>query len=678
MTACCQGSSYVPSGIESTLSAPGRLRCRLNCTLRYEMSTRALARPLEKIHAQAVTRPPRRVHLRSCGSPWCATACWRERRDDRVQADHLDLRAHRADRGASHVEIRPRVAGLRHRASTTARAPRLHAGAVLFTIDARPYQAALDRATAELARARARAELARLEAARAESSSPPARSRAPSATQRLARRRRPRPSVAGRRSDGRSSHGSTSSSRRSARRLPGATGPARASRWVTTSPAGPHRRCSRRSCRSTPCHVYFTGDEQTFPPVRRARRARAGLDRPRRRGGLPARGQDRLRRQPRRCRDRHDPHARRRAQSRQRSSPGLYARVRLAEGAPTHGAADRRQGDPDRPGSQVRLRRRRRDTVERRDVKLGRIVDGMRIVDRRPQGRRPRDRRTASRRSFPGAQGRRSRPGQRRSGSTPSANGAVNFSRFFVDRPIFAAVLSILIFAAGAIAIPLLPVSEYPEVVPPTGAGPRVLSGREPEGPRRDRRRAARAGDQRRRGHDVHEVGRVERRHDDARPSRSSPAPIPTRAGPGPEPRRAGAAAPARGRAPPRRGHAEAVVEHHARRAPAVARRSLRRGVPAQLRRAPRHRRAARASPASATRSAFGAGDYAMRVWLDPGKVAARGLTAGDVVRAIREQNVQVSAGQLGAPPTPNAADFLLSINAPGPARHRGGVRARS
>ena len=41
----------------------------------------------------------------------------------------------------------------------------------------------------------------------------------------------------------------------------------------------------------------------------------------------------------------------------------------------------------------------------------------------------------------------------------------------------------------------------------------------------------------------------------------------------------------------------------------------------------------------------FGAGDYAMRVWLDPEKVAARNLTAGDVVQAIREQNVQVAAG---------------------------------
>jgi multidrug efflux pump len=62
----------------------------------------------------------------------------------------------------------------------------------------------------------------------------------------------------------------------------------------------------------------------------------------------------------------------------------------------------------------------------------------------------------------------------------------------------------------------------------------------------------------------------------------------------------------------------------------------------------------------------FGGGDYAMRLWLDPDKVAARGLTAGDVLRAVREQNVQVSAGQLGAEPMPNGSDFLTLINAKG------------
>ena len=51
----------------------------------------------------------------------------------------------------------------------------------------------------------------------------------------------------------------------------------------------------------------------------------------------------------------------------------------------------------------------------------------------------------------------------------------------------------------------------------------------------------------------------------------------------------------------------------------------------------------------------FGAGDYAMRVWLDPQKVAARGMTAADVVAAIREQNVQVAAGVVGASPSKDA-----------------------
>ena len=61
----------------------------------------------------------------------------------------------------------------------------------------------------------------------------------------------------------------------------------------------------------------------------------------------------------------------------------------------------------------------------------------------------------------------------------------------------------------------------------------------------------------------------------------------------------------------------------------------------------------------------FGSGDYAMRVWLDPQKLAARNLTAGDVVAAIREQNVQVAAGELGAPPSPGA-EFQVALNAAG------------
>jgi multidrug efflux pump len=63
----------------------------------------------------------------------------------------------------------------------------------------------------------------------------------------------------------------------------------------------------------------------------------------------------------------------------------------------------------------------------------------------------------------------------------------------------------------------------------------------------------------------------------------------------------------------------------------------------------------------------FGAGDFSMRVWLDPNKLASHSLTATDVVRAIREQNVQVAAGVLGAPPVANPQNaFQLLVNTQG------------
>ncbi|OYR12452.1 efflux RND transporter permease subunit [Brucella grignonensis] len=58
----------------------------------------------------------------------------------------------------------------------------------------------------------------------------------------------------------------------------------------------------------------------------------------------------------------------------------------------------------------------------------------------------------------------------------------------------------------------------------------------------------------------------------------------------------------------------------------------------------------------------WGAGEYSMRVWLDPAKVAARGLTASDVVAAIREQNAQVAAGSIGQQPDASAA-FQITVN---------------
>ena len=62
----------------------------------------------------------------------------------------------------------------------------------------------------------------------------------------------------------------------------------------------------------------------------------------------------------------------------------------------------------------------------------------------------------------------------------------------------------------------------------------------------------------------------------------------------------------------------------------------------------------------------LGARDYALRVWLDPGKLASRGLSATDVVRALREQNVQVAAGRIGQPPATLGLDFQVPVTAAG------------
>ena len=62
----------------------------------------------------------------------------------------------------------------------------------------------------------------------------------------------------------------------------------------------------------------------------------------------------------------------------------------------------------------------------------------------------------------------------------------------------------------------------------------------------------------------------------------------------------------------------------------------------------------------------FGAGDYAMRVWIDPQKAAAHGLAASDISNAIRQQNVQAAAGIIGASPTPQGVDLQLNVNAQG------------
>jgi multidrug efflux pump len=241
----------------------------------------------------------------------------------------------------------------------------------------------------------------------------------------------------------------------------------------------------------------------------------------------------------------------------------------------------------------------------------------------------------------------------------------MDFSRFFIDRPIFAAVLSIVIFAAGLIAIPNLPVSEYPDVVPPAvvvrtvypGANPKVIA----ETVATPLEEAINGVE------DMMYVKSV------AGSDGVLQLTVTFRPGTDPD---------------------EAAVKVQNRVAQAQARLPedvRRQGVTVQkqspvflmvvhltsedgrydslyLRNYMRlHVRDELAKiPGVGDAQQFGGGDYAMRLWLDPDRVAARGLTAGDVLRAVREQNVQVSAGQLGAEPMANGSDFLLPINARG------------
>jgi HAE1 family hydrophobic/amphiphilic exporter-1 len=63
---------------------------------------------------------------------------------------------------------------------------------------------------------------------------------------------------------------------------------------------------------------------------------------------------------------------------------------------------------------------------------------------------------------------------------------------------------------------------------------------------------------------------------------------------------------------------------------------------------------------------AFGAGDYSMRMWLDPDKMKARGIVADDIVNAVKEQNLQVAAGQIGEPPVPAGQAYQMTMRVKG------------
>ncbi|WP_083005187.1 efflux RND transporter permease subunit [Halomonas sp. GT] len=240
----------------------------------------------------------------------------------------------------------------------------------------------------------------------------------------------------------------------------------------------------------------------------------------------------------------------------------------------------------------------------------------------------------------------------------------MNFSRFFVDRPIFAAVLSIIILAVGLISIPNLPISEYPDVVPPSVVVRTVYPGANPK--------------------EIAET--VATPLEEAINGVEDMMYLKSVAGsdgvlqmtvtfrPGTDAEQAAV------RVQNRVSQAEARLPEAVRRQGVTTQKQsptflmvvhltspsgeydtlyLRNYVRLNVR-----DRLARLEGIGDAQI-LGGGDYAMRAWLDPDRIAARGLTASDVVGAMREQNVQVSAGQLGAEPIADS-DFLTLINARG------------
>jgi NodT family efflux transporter outer membrane factor (OMF) lipoprotein len=241
----------------------------------------------------------------------------------------------------------------------------------------------------------------------------------------------------------------------------------------------------------------------------------------------------------------------------------------------------------------------------------------------------------------------------------------MSLSHFFVDRPIFATVLSIVIVIVGAIACFTLPVSEYPEIVPPTvvvrasypGASPEVIA-----------ETVATPLEQ--------EINGVENMLYISSQSTSDgqmELTITFKLGTDLD-------------------QAQVLVENRVAVAePRLPEEVRRVGVTTQKRSPDLLMVVHLLSPENRYDQTyignyallnvrdvlvrlegvgdivlFGLREYSMRVWLDPERLATLNLTAGDVIQALREQNVQVAAGVLGQPPVPQGNAHQLNVNALG------------
>ena len=241
----------------------------------------------------------------------------------------------------------------------------------------------------------------------------------------------------------------------------------------------------------------------------------------------------------------------------------------------------------------------------------------------------------------------------------------MKFSHFFIRRPVFAGVLSIIVFLIGLIAMWRLPISEYPEVVPPTvvvqatypGANPKTIS----ETVAAPLEQAVNGVEDSlymfsqsttdgvmsltvtfKLGTDVDKAQvQVQNRVAQALPK------LPE------EVRQLGVTT-------TKQSPDLTLVVHLTSPNGRYDEIYLRNYATLQV------KDVLARIPGAGSVQLFGSGDYAMRIWLDPSKVAARGLTASDVVAAIREQNIQVAAGGVGQQPVSAPVAMELQINAKG------------
>ena len=235
------------------------------------------------------------------------------------------------------------------------------------------------------------------------------------------------------------------------------------------------------------------------------------------------------------------------------------------------------------------------------------------------------------------------------------------FPHFFIDRPIFAAVLSILILLVGALALPGLPIAQYPDIAPPSvqvkavypGANAKVLA-----------ETVATPIEQ--------EVNGVEDMlYMSSQSTNDGQMQLTITFKPGTN-----------------LDKAQVLVQNRVTLAePRLPEEVRRQGISVRKRSPDLSLVVNLISPDGRYDSAylsnyallqirdtlarqpgvgdilvFGSREYSMRIWLDPEKIAARGLTATDVVQAIREQNVQVAAGVVGQPPTAGGNDFQYTV----------------